>query len=61
MSDWGCRERERFVERGAGWGIYACVTEKEREGQQERPKLVKGVQCMSLCVDMQLDEKWSVD
>ena len=63
-SDWGCRERERFVERGGGGGgggIYMCVTDKEREGQQERLKLVKGVQCMRECVYMQLDKKWSVD
>ena len=35
-----------------------CVTEKEREGQQEKGSAVYHV-CE--CVCMQLDEKWSVD
>ena len=44
-----------------GGGIYVCVTEKEREGQQEKGSAVYVPSRASERVCMQLDEKWSVD
>ena len=41
-------ERERFVGGGGGGGgrIYVCVTEKEREGQQEKGSAVYVWTCL---------------